>query len=129
MTITLRIFSIAIIFLYFVLIFKLLKRNRLALKYSLLWLFAGIVMAIVFVCPQIMVFIAEIIGIKVASNGLFALSIFLGIIIMISYAIVISDYVKRVKRLIQTVAILEKRVRELENTKCNNKQYDIKMTN
>lgn len=114
MSTSLRIFALLLIIIYFLLIFRLLKKKKFALKYSLLWLLAGIVMLIVIIWPGILHWFAGLLGIEVASNGLFAMCILLEIIIMISITVVISDFANRIKGLIQNVALLEKRVRNIE---------------
>ena len=45
MSTSLRIFALVLITIYFVIIFSLLKKKKFALKYSLLWFLAGILMA------------------------------------------------------------------------------------
>ena len=47
MNLYLKISLIVAIILYFVFLFTLLKRNSLALKYTLLWLLTGIIMLLV----------------------------------------------------------------------------------
>ncbi len=123
MSISLRVFAFVLIVVYFLTIIKLLRKKRFALKYSLLWLFAGIIMMILIIWPGILVWIAGLLGIEVASNGLFAICILLEIVIMISLTAVISDFSIRIKGLIQNIALLEKRIRELE--KIQEEEHDI----
>lgn len=111
----LRIFAAILVIIYFVVIFGLLKKRKLALRYSLLWLFSGIVMLMIIIWPQILVFGAKFLGIEVASNGLFATCILLEILIMISLTVVISDFANKIKSIIQNLALIEKRVRDIES--------------
>jgi len=114
MSTSLRIFALILITIYFVVIFGLLKKKKFALKYSLLWFLAGILMLIVVVWPNVLFWGAELLGIEVASNGLFAMCILLIIMIMISITSVISDFANRMKSMIQNMALMEKRIRILE---------------
>lgn len=114
MDLSLRVFAFVLLAVYYIVIFKLLKGKKFALKYSLLWLFAGMVMFIVAIWPQILVKLAEFLGVKVATNGLFAMCIFFIVVILISITVVISDFSIRIKGLIQNIALLEERVRVLE---------------
>jgi len=114
MSTSLRIFALVLIAIYFVVIFGLLKKKKFALKYSLLWFLAGILMLIVVVWPNVLFWGAELLGIEVASNGLFAMCILLIIMIMISITSVISDFANRMKSMIQNMALMEKRIRILE---------------
>ena len=114
MSTSLRIFAMVLITIYFVVIIRLLKKKKFALKYSLLWFLAGILMLIVVIWPGVLVWGAELLGIEVASNGLFAICILLEIMIMISITSVISDFASRMKSMVQNMALMEKRIRMLE---------------
>jgi len=114
MSTSLRIFALVLITIYFVVIFRLLKKKKFALKYSLLWFLAGILMLIVVIWPDVLVWGAELLGIEVPSNGLFAICILLEIMIMISITSVISDFANRMKSMVQNMALMEKRIRILE---------------
>ena len=114
MSTSLRIFALVLIAIYFVVIFRLLKKKKFALKYSLLWLLAGILMLIIVIWPGVLFRGAELLGIEVASNGLFAICILLGIMIMISITSAISDFANQMKSMVQNMALMEKRIRMLE---------------
>lgn len=114
MSTSLRIFALVLITIYFVVILRLLKKKKFALKYSLLWFLAGILMLIVVIWPEVLVWGAELLGIEVASNGLFAICILLEIMIMISITSVISDFANRMTSMVQNMALMEKRIRILE---------------
>jgi len=114
MSTSLRIFALVLITIYFVVILRLLKKKKFALKYSLLWFLAGILMLVVVIWPEVLVWGAELLGIEVASNGLFAICILLEIMIMISITSVISDFANRMTSMVQNMALMEKRIRILE---------------
>ena len=114
MSTSLRIFALVLITIYFVVILRLLKKKKFALKYSLLWFLAGILMLIVVIWPNVLVWGAGLLGFEVASNGLFAICILLEIMIMISITSVISDFANRMKSMVQNMALMEKRIRILE---------------
>ena len=114
MSTSLRIFALVLITIYFVVIFRLLKKKKFALKYSLLWFLAGLLMLIVVIWPNVLVWGANLLGIEVASNGLFAMCILLEIMIMISITSVISDFANRMTSMIQNMALMENRIRILE---------------
>lgn len=114
MNLSLKVFALVLLTIYFVVLFKLLKKKRFALKYSLLWLFAGVVMLGITIEPQILIWFADLFGVKVASNGLFAMCIFLIVIILISVTAVISDFSIKIKSIIQHIALIEERIRILE---------------
>ena len=69
--ITLRVSLIIAIIIYFISIFIKLKRKQLILKYSLVWLFTGIILAIMVCFPGLLMKVANAVGIKEEMNGLF----------------------------------------------------------
>jgi hypothetical protein len=107
-------FIFGLVFLFGLVIF-LLRKNALSLRYTLLWLFSIFVMLVVSIFPGILVFISEIFGFQVASNALFALILGFLLIILLSLTSIASRQNDKIKTLAQVIAILEKRVRELED--------------
>lgn len=114
MDISLKIFAFIVILLYFVVVLGFLRKKKFDLKYSLLWLLAGIIMFLVVAFPNFIIWVTGKMGIKVASNGIFAICILLEIVIMISMTAALSDFANRIKVLTQNIAILENRIRKLE---------------
>ncbi len=112
---SLRLFLTIGIMLYFLLIFTLLKRRTLSLKYTLLWIFGGIGMAVLIIFPQLLTWFIHIVDIKLASNGVFAIILFFVLIILISITSIVSKQSDNIKRLVQENALMEKRIRELED--------------
>lgn len=102
---------------YFVILWLLLRKRSLNLKYTLLWIFSGIVMLILGIFPSILSWIAETLDVYAPTNALFAMMFFCVIIILMSLTAIVSKLNEKSKRLIQTIAILEKRLRELEEKK------------
>lgn len=101
--------------LYFLIIFGFLKKRALNLKYTLLWLASGIIMLALAVFPQTLSWFAALVGIYAPTNALFAFMFFCVIIILMSITAIVSKLNEKSTRLIQSVALLEKRVRELES--------------
>lgn len=113
----LQIASLVGILFYFTVIFYLLKRKMLNLKYTLMWLFSGAVMAIIVIFPTILKSFSLLVGIKTPSNALFAAILFFILLILMSLTSIISGLNEKNNRLTQSIGLLEKRVRELEDSK------------
>lgn len=111
---TLRLTLIVVLIIYFIIILKLLKDKSLSLKYSLTWIFSGIAMLILVIFPQILLWVFSKIGIQGYMNGFFLMCIGFAIIIMMSLTSIVSRQNRKIRTLIQENAILEKRVREIE---------------
>lgn len=110
----LRFSLIIALVLYFVLILILLKKKEISLKYTLLWLFAGVCMGVLVIWPESLMIIIEIIGIENSMNGLFILAIAFIIVILMSLTSIVTKQNEKIRSLTQTIAILEKRLREME---------------
>lgn len=117
MTSTLRLTLFIGVVLYFIIVLRLLKQKRLILKYSLLWLLMGIIFAILLFFPQIMWSIGKMFGIVDAMNGLFTFAIGFLMILVMALTSIASRQGERIKELTQNIAILEKRIRDLEKKK------------
>ena len=110
----LRFFLLFALVLYFVFLFVLLKKNSLALKYTLLWFLTGVIMVIVVLFPNILAVPLKHMGIVEWTNGIFALLLLFLIIICISITSIVSKLNERNRKLTQKCALYEKRIRELE---------------
>jgi len=115
--------------IYFLVVFQLLKRKNLNLKYTLLWLFSGIIMLALAVFPQILSWLAALVGVYSPTNALFAFMFFCVIIILMSLTAIVSKLNEKSKRVIQALALMEKRIRDLEEQegmrqKCFSKRKD-----
>ena len=114
MSITLRIFILIGIIFYFVLIFHFLRKKELALKYTLLWMAAGVIMLFFDLFPTLLTFMVHLFGIELPVNGIFAICIFFLIILLMSITSIVSKQTERIRTLTQYTATLEKRIRQLE---------------
>lgn len=113
---TLRITLSVAVICYFVLILYYLKKRMLELKYTLLWLAAGVVMGIMIFSPEILVWFVRLLGIESNMNGLYVLCIAFIIAILMTLTSIVSRQAMKIRILIQEMSMMEKRIRELENS-------------
>lgn len=106
--------SVAVV-CYFVIILYYLKRKMLELKYTLVWLAAGLIMGIMIYFPGILVRFVRMLGIESNMNGLFILCIAFIIMILMTLTSIVSRQQLKIRTLIQEISMLEKRMRELES--------------
>ena len=111
---------IAIVF-YFIMTYIFLKNKALSLKYTLLWILAGIIMSLLVIVPDILIYLNHLVGIQSGMqsnmNGLFIWAIVFIVCILLSLTSIVSRQNNKIRQLIQTISRLEKRVRELEEEK------------
>lgn len=96
-------------------IFYMLKKNLLSVKYSLLWLFFAAALILFAAVPYVVYVLRDILNIEIPVNLVFALLFCFVLLVLLSVSVAISQLAEKAKRLAQSNALLEKRVRELEN--------------
>ena len=111
---TLRITLCIAVILYFIVILHYLKNRMLELKYTLIWLLAGVIMGILVFSPKLLSGFAHLLGIQSNMNALFIIAIGFVIMVLMTLTSIASRTSVKIKSLVQELAILEKRVRELE---------------
>lgn len=95
-------------------IIMLLKRRRLHLKYTLIWLAALAAMIIALIFPDTMEKIAHFFGIYSVVNFIFLIGGGFVLCILLTVSVILSHMNERIFTLVQKQGILEKRIRELE---------------
>ncbi|MBO5389104.1 MAG: DUF2304 domain-containing protein [Lachnospiraceae bacterium] len=112
------------VLIYLLIIIYLMKKGRMSLKYSLMWFFSGLMLLICALFPRIIGFFTDLLGIYSETNGIFFVGVCFILLIILSLTSIASGLSERIRTLVQTQAMLEKRVRELEE-KLENKNDEI----
>ena len=115
MSVTLRALLVVLSLVFFAAVVRLVARGRLQLKYSLLWMLLSIVMLLCALFPGLVARIAYLVGIQTPSNLVFLAGLGLLMVICMSLTIIVSWQTNDIRLLVQSVALLEKRVKELED--------------
>lgn len=115
MQIILQIFLIVCVLIFLAIIVHYLAKKKLNLKYSLVWLGAGVGMLIIAIFPQLASIAGKLIGIDTPVNVVFLFAGMFMLLIIFTLTIIVSHMNNQIYKLAQKQAILEKRVRELEN--------------
>lgn len=110
----LRLVVIIFILFLFILIAYLLRKRKLSTKYAIVWFLAIIVMLLTVLLPDVMKYIANLIGFELLSNMLLCIFIAILLFITLALTIVVSSNKRRITLLIEEVSILKK---ELEDKK------------
>lgn len=119
-SITLRIVLCLAVICYFTIILFYLKKRILELKYTLLWILAGLVMGLMVFLPNMLINFVRLLGIESAMNGLYVICIAFIIAILMSITSIVSRTSMKIRILSQEMAILEKRIRDIEKKNSNN---------
>lgn len=103
--------AISILFCLFVIVFilVLLRKNRINIKYSIILLTLFSLLLISVIIPGFIENIAHILGFQVVSNMVFSLIIGLLVLINIILTMIVSNYDKKIRLLIQEVSLLKEK--------------------
>lgn len=118
MSTSLKIFAILFITLIIITIFYLLRKDKISIKYSIVWFIPSFILLIFTIIPGLLVWTSKIMGFQTASNMVFALLICLLVIIIISLTVIVSKQKEQIRRLIQEISIIKEKIdNELESRK------------
>ena len=92
----------------------LIKNKKIEVKYSIIWLAFSATMILFAVFPYLVLVLGDLSGVANPVNFIFMTLFVFILLILLSVSAVISGFSTKIKRLAQANALLEKRVRELE---------------
>ena len=92
----------------------LIKNKKIEIKYSIIWLAFSVTMIAFALCRYLVLVLSDITGVVNPVNFIFLTQIIFILLILLSVTAVISGFSRKIKRLAQSNALLEKRVRRLE---------------
>ncbi|MGL5634240.1 MAG: DUF2304 domain-containing protein [Sarcina sp.] len=101
--------------LFTVYILSMIKRSKLSLKYSLLWIFLGLFFIVLSVFPKLVGMASKLLRIYSPVNTLFLGIIFILLLILFTQTVAISKLKDQVTCLSQELGILKKKVEDKEN--------------
>lgn len=109
MSIALKIVSISFLIVLMVIIFHLLKKDKITIKYSIVWLLPCLILLIFVLIPGFLTWTTEILGFQTASNMVFAMLIALLLMISIVLTVIVSNQKNQIRTLIQEVSLLKEK--------------------
>ena len=108
----LAVFLISI--LLFVVIFVILIKGRMPLKFALVWLIPAFLILLVSVLPNWLMNMTEFLGFQTLSNMIIGMLFVFVIFVCISLTIIISGQKIKITLLIQELSILKNKIEDLE---------------
>lgn len=116
MTLQLQLYMLFGAVVLFIVIFLLLKKGKMAVKYSLFWLGLSVVLVVFAACPYVVFVLRDILDIEMPVNLVFLLMFCFVLVVLLSLSITCSQLAEKSRRLVQANALLEQRVRALEES-------------
>jgi len=98
------------------LVLELIRRGRLKERYSLLWLFSGVVMLVLSLSRELLEYIARQVGIFYPPSLLFLIAFVFLMLITLHFSAVISGLSEKNKKLAQEIALLHQALEELQQS-------------
>jgi len=97
-----------------VVVLELVRRRRLMERYALLWLLSGIVLLILSTFRGLLEDAARVTGIEYPPSALFFIAFAFVLLLLLHFSVAVSRLADQSKVLAQRLALLEKRVRDVE---------------
>lgn len=117
MPLNLRLSILIIALILAAVILRVLHKDMILVKYSLLWGIGVIVLIILSIWPNILVSLANLIGFQTISNMVTGVLFVILLFITISLTVIVSGQKEKITLLVQEVSILKNRVNDLEEKK------------
>ena len=115
MSLSLKVLAIVFIIIVLITINLLAVKDRISVKYSLVWNIPCILLILFILIPGLLVWFTDFFGFQTASNmvlsGLFALLLF----ISISLTVIVSKQSKQIRVLTQEVSLLKSEIKTSNN--------------
>lgn len=110
----LQLAAIATTVILLAIVFELVRQRRLMERYSLLWLFASVVLLLLAIFSGLLRDLSSVIGIATPSNALFGVAIGFATLMLLHFSVTISRITDQNKVLAQKLAATEERLRRVE---------------
>ena len=111
MSLNLRILLFVFSFVSFIIIFILLKKEKMPVKYSLVWLLSSLILFMVSLFPYSFNNVTSFIGFETTANLIIGIILALLLFITIVLTIIVSNQRKKIILLIQEVSIIKERIK------------------
>lgn len=109
-----QLFAIAGGLFLVVFIVEMVRRRRLKVEYSILWIIATLIILVLALFRKLLDHFSELIGIYYSPAALLLVTIFFGVLLFIHFSIVMTKLSIQNTAMAQRLALLEESLRELK---------------
>ena len=109
-----EIVAIAVCLLLLIVVFELVRRRKLTVVYSLLWILSALVLLALSIRREILHAVARWLGVYYPPIVLVMLLIVMVFVASLCFSVIVSRQRKQIERLIEETAILSAEVRDLQ---------------
>lgn len=111
MSINLQIVSCLFLLTIISIIIYILRKGRMSVKYSLVWLIATLALLLLLIFPGLFSWLTKMLGFSLGSNMVFAGLIAMLMVINIVLTVIVSGQNEKIRLLIQELSILKEKLR------------------
>ena len=90
MSLALNVMLVVTVLIFLFLIYKSIKKKLISVKYSIMWIVSGLLMLVSILTPNLLNYIANLIGFKVVSNMIFLVGFLILLFITFSLTVIVS---------------------------------------
>lgn len=109
-----RVFIGVIMVLAIIYVCHEIRKKRIDIRHALVWLVVGCLLLLMDIFPAILTGLSEFFGFVLPVNMLFFLGFLLSVMILFELSAKVSKLSDQNKKLVQDIAILQRRIEELE---------------
>lgn len=107
MSLSIQLVALAFILFLFILVTYYVVKNKISIRYSIVWYISLLVLTLFTVFPWLLGYVTKLIGIQLSSNFIFAFMIGVLFFLTLSLTIIASEQQDKIKMLIQEISILK----------------------
>ena len=112
MTYSLRFGLIIVSLLLLIIVLAILKKGRIPVKYSLVWILSSLIILLAGLVPNLFGWLSNLFGFLTMSNMIIGVFIFILLMITISLTVIVSGQKKKTTLLIQEISMLKEKLND-----------------
>ena len=109
MSIELKIVSIVFLIAIIIFILRLIHKEKISIKYSLVWLIPSVILLIFVLVPGFLNWTTNALGFQTASNMILTLLVGILLLITLVLTVIVSNQKEQLRLLIQEVSLLKEK--------------------
>lgn len=110
-----QIFTVLVAVALLLVIFQLVRKNKLLEQYSLLWIASAVLLIVLALWRDLQTWMSNLIGIYYPPSALFLIAIVCGMVIALHFSVVISNLREQNHLLAQEMALLKEKIEKLNS--------------
>ncbi len=110
MSLNLRLFLVIFSILLILVILKCISNKKLPIAYSLVWIFAAVIILLVSFFPNFINIFTHLVGFETTSNFVIGIILVLLLGITLVLTMIIAEQKKRIKLLVQEVSLIKNKI-------------------